>query len=205
MMNPSSPTSSRARASNAPISASPSAEKVPTASSCRRERRGRARLSSPAIAADAARSMPRHTPRGAKPAATAFTPSRAMVPARTTAVVAPSPALSAVRYAASRRIPRAHVGDAILELDRAGNRAAVARDLRRIAGHLDDHATPVGTEGRRNGLGREVETPENSRPRLAAVYDLLGAGIAVSQGSGHRAVIPGAVRIASRSIGYSLH
>ena len=92
---------------------------------------------------------------------------------------------------------RAHVGDAVLQLDGAGDRAAVARDLRAVAGPLDDHAAPLGTEGRRDGLGRELETLENSQLRLAAVCDLLGTGIAASQGSGHRAVILGAVGISS--------
>ena len=75
---------------------------------------------------------------------------------------------------------RTHVGKAVLKLDRSCDRVAGARDLRPLARHLDDHVAASRPEGRGNGLTRECEAFENSCPRLAAVRDFFGAGIAVS-------------------------
>ena len=157
VMTPSLPTFCIASAIISPISRSLLAEIVPTWAISALVETFFETFSRLATTASTARSMPRLRSIGFMPAATALVPSRTIAWASTVAVVVPSPARVAGPRGDLAHHLRAHVLEAVGELDLLGDGDAVLGDARRAVRLGEDDVAALRAERHLDGVGEGID------------------------------------------------
>ena len=173
VMTPSLPTFSIASASLSPISLSPLALMVPTCAISFGSLVGLAIFLSDSTTASTALSMPRLISIGLWPAATSFDAlavDRLREHGRGRRAVAGDVARLGRDLAHHLR---AHVLEAVLELDLLGDGDAVLGDRRRAEALLDDDVAALGAEGDLHRLRERVDAREDQIARVLGVDDFF--------------------------------